>query len=196
KTKTRKKPTRAAARPTPAPAPAPPAALPAVRSATPERVFAKRGGPVPPPPPLPNARRAIFVDVENSSRAEHLSRVLDHLAIDRQDHRVELIAVGNWRVIGADSARLLARRGAQLVHSAPATGVRDWSDLRIAVISDDRAFDAVGDVSALLGVEFRRLSYRGLAGVTASEEPTPTEAAAPRESRSRRGRGHRRGRGR
>ena len=213
KTKTRKKPTRAAARPTPAPAPAPPAALPPVRSATPERVFAKRGGPVPPPPPLPNARRAIFVDVENSSRAEHLSRVLDHLAIDRQDHRVELIAVGNWRVIGADSARLLARRGAQLVHSAPATGVRDWSDLRIAVsagvwlgvarpgdrievISDDRAFDAVGDVSALLGVEFRRLSYRGLAGVTASEEPTPTEAAAPRESRSRRGRGHRRGRGR
>jgi len=213
KTKTRKKPTRAAARPTPAPAPAPPAALPAVRSATPERVFAKRGGPVPPPPPLPSARRAIFVDVENSSRAEHLSRVLDHLAIDRQDHRVELIAVGNWRVIGADSARLLARRGAQLVHSAPATGVRDWSDLRIAVsagvwlgvarpgdrievISDDRAFDAVGDVSAVLGVEFRRLSYRGLAGVTASEEPTPTEAAAPRESRSRRGRGHRRGRGR
>ena len=213
KTKTPKKPTRAAARPAPAPAPAPPAALPAVRSATPERVFAKRGGPVPPPPPLPSARRAIFVDVENSSRAEHLSRVLDHLAIDRQDHRVELIAVGNWRVIGADSARLLARRGAQLVHSAPATGVRDWSDLRIAVsagvwlgvarpgdrievISDDRAFDAVGDVSALLGVEFRRLSYRGLAGVTASEEPTPTEAAAPRESRSRRGRGHRRGRGR
>ena len=49
------------------------------------------------------------------------------------------------------------------MHSAPSTGVRDWSDLRIAVaagiwlaaarpgdvieiVSDDRAFDAVGDV--------------------------------------------------
>ena len=49
------------------------------------------------------------MDVENSSRADHVSRVLDHLAIDRQDRRVDLIAVGNWRVIGADSARLLAR---------------------------------------------------------------------------------------
>ena len=73
--------------------------------------------------------------------------------------------------------RLLAARGAHLVHSAPSTGVRDWSDLRIAVaagiwlaaarpgdvievVSDDRAFDAVGDVAASLGIEFRRLSYR------------------------------------
>jgi hypothetical protein len=185
-----------------------------VRSATPERGFAKRGRPAPAPPPLPSARRAIFVDVENSSRAEHLSRVLDHLSIDRHDRRVELIAVGNWRVIGADSARLLARWGAQLVHSAPATGVRDWSDLRIAVsagvwlgvarpgdqidvISDDRAFDAVGDVSALLGVEFRRLSYRGLAGVSAGEAPMPPETGTAREgSRSRRGGGRRRGHGR
>jgi len=155
------------------------------------------------------------VDVENSSRADHIGRVLDHLAIDRADRRVDLIAVGNWRVIGADSARLLARRGAQLVHSAPSTGVRDWSDLRIAVsagvwlgsgrpgdlieiISDDRAFDAVGDVAAVLGVEYRRLSYRGLTGLAAaSEEPPATEAQAPREGRGRRGgRGRRRsGRG-
>lgn len=173
-----KKPIRKPARPRAAPAPAPAEApepentLPAVRNATPERAFAARVRPPAPSPPLPAARRAIFVDVENSSRADHISRVLDHLAIDRQERRVDLIAVGNWRVIGADSARLLARRGAHLVHSAPSTGVKDWSDLRIAVsagvwlgsarpgdlveiISDDRAFDAVGDVAALLGVEYR-----------------------------------------
>ena len=185
----------------------------AVRSSTPERGFASRVRPAPPPPPLPTGRRAIFVDVENSSRADHIGRVLDHLAIDRADRRVDLIAVGNWRVIGADSARLLARRGAQLVHSAPSTGVRDWSDLRIAVsagvwlgsgrpgdlieiISDDRAFDAVGDVAAVLGVEYRRLSYRGLTGLAAAEPPPAEEAQPPREGRGRRGgRGRRRGRG-
>jgi hypothetical protein len=187
----------------------------AVRTATPERAFAGRVRPPAPPSPLPTGRRAVFVDVENSSRADHIGRVLDHLAIDRADRRVDLIAVGNWRVIGADSARLLARRGAQLVHSAPSTGVKDWSDLRIAVsagvwlgsgrpgdlieiISDDRAFDAVGDVAAVLGVEYRRLSYRGLTGLAAASEEGPApEAQAPREGRGRRGgRGRRRsGRG-
>src|SRR6266852_9691231 len=206
---------RTAAAPTPAEAPEPVSTLPALRTATPERGFAARVKPPAPSPPLPTGRRAIFVDVENSSRADHIGRVLDHLAIDRADRRVDLIAVGNWRVIGADSARLLARRGDQLVHSAPSTGVRDWSDLRIAVsagvwlgsgrpgdlieiISDDRAFDAVGDVAAVLGVEYRRLSYRGLTGLAAASEEAPaTEAQAPREGRGRRGgRGRRRsGRG-
>jgi hypothetical protein len=199
---------------------APPAEVPepeptalAVRTATPERVFASRVRPPAAPAPLPTGRRAVFVDVENSSRADHIGRVLDHLAIDRADRRVDLIAVGNWRVIGADSARLLSRRGAQLVHSAPATGVRDWSDLRIAVsagvwlgsarpgdlieiISDDRAFDAVGDVAAVLGVEYRRLSHRGLTGLApATEEAPAPEAPAAREGRGGRrgGRGRRRG---
>ena len=210
-----RKPARPRARPAPAPVedPEPESTLPAVRTATPERAFAARVRPPAPSPPPPASRRAIFVDVENSSRADHVSRVLDHLAIDRQERRVDLIAVGNWRVIGADSARLLARRGAHLVHSAPSTGVKDWSDLRIAVsagvwlgsarpgdlieiISDDRAFDAVGDVAALLGVEYRRLSYRGLTGLTSTAEPTEPEAPAPREGHGRRGRrGRRRGRG-
>jgi hypothetical protein len=210
-----RKPTRPRAAPAPAPveAPEPGSTLPAVRTATPERAFAARVKPPAPSPPLPAGRRAIFVDVENSSRADHVSRVLDHLAIDRQDRRVDLIAVGNWRVIGADSARLLARRGAHLVHSAPSTGVKDWSDLRIAVsagvwlgsarpgdlieiISDDRAFDAVGDVAALLGVEYRRLSHRGLTGASSIVEPAEPEAPAPREGHGRRGRrGRRRGRG-
>ena len=204
---------RAATAPAPVEAPEPESTLPAVRTATPERGFAARFRPPAPSPPLPAGRRAIFVDVENSSRADHVSRVLDHLAIDRQDRRVDLIAVGNWRVIGADSARLLARRGAHLVHSAPSTGVKDWSDLRIAVsagvwlgsarpgdlieiISDDRAFDAVGDVAALLGVEYRRLSHRGLIGASSIVEPAEPEAPAPREGQGRRRRGgRRRGRG-
>ena len=213
--KTTRKSTKTRAAPPPKETVEPETTALAVRTATPERVFAGRVRPPAPPSPLPTGRRAIFVDVENSSRADHIGRVLDHLAIDRADRRVDLIAVGNWRVIGADSARLLARRGAQLVHSAPSTGVKDWSDLRIAVsagvwlgsgrpgdlieiISDDRAFDAVGDVAAVLGVEYRRLSYRGLTGLAAASEEAPaTEAQAPREGRGRRGgRGRRRsGRG-
>jgi hypothetical protein len=166
--------------------------------------------------PVPSSRRAIFFDVENTSRAEHISRVLAHLAVDRADRRTEFFAVGNWRVIGHDTARLLARQGAQLVHSAPSVGVRDWSDLRIAVasgvwlasarpgdvieiVSDDRAFDAVGDVSASLGVTFRRLSYRGLLGLPVAEAPEREAAVdggqarhggGARSRRGRRGRRH------
>jgi hypothetical protein len=163
---------------------------------------------VPPPEPdrpVPSGRRAIFFDVENSSRADHVDRVLTHLAVDRVGRRTELIAVGNWKVIGQDTARLLARKGAALVHSAPSTGVRDWSDLRIAIaagvwlasarpgdvieiISDDRAFDAVGDVAAGLGIDYRRLSFRSLAGTPREEPVTPAPAAESHSRRRRRGR--------
>src|SRR5258705_12381358 len=195
KTKTRN-PTRTRVALPPAEPPVPETTALPVRTATAGRAFAGRVNAAAAPAPLPTGRRAIFVDVENSSRADHIGRVLDHLAIDRGDRRVDLIAVGNWRVIGADSARLLARRGAQLVHSAPATGVRDWSDLRIAVsagvwlgsgrpgdliwvISDDRALDAVVDVAAALGVEYRRLSYRNLSGGTPPPEAAPPPRPAP-----------------
>src|SRR5215469_12770155 len=137
---------------------------PVVVLGTPEAVFAARVPPPPPEPPAPTNRRAIFYDVENASQPGHIAQVIEHLAVDRVTRRTDLVAVGNWRVIGADTARLLARHGAQLVHSAPSAGVRDWSDLRIAVsagawlaaarpgdmleiVSDDRAFDAVGDVA-------------------------------------------------
>jgi hypothetical protein len=190
---------------------------PEVQLSIPEPSFAAR---VPPPAPErlhPDRRRAIFFDVENTSRAEHIARVIEHLAVDRQTSRTEFIAVGNWRVIGHDAARLLARHGAQLVHSAPSVGVRDWSDLRIAVgagvwlasaragdvielVSDDRAFDAVGDVASSLGITFRRLSFRRLSGMRAAEggfdeaeAPVP-EAPRLEEPRSGGGRGHRRGR--
>jgi hypothetical protein len=175
-----------------------------------EPAFAERVSPAP-ERPHPAARRAIFFDVENTSRAAHIARVIEHLSVDRSDRRTDFVAVGNWRVIGHDTARLLARHGAHLVHSAPSVGVRDWSDLRIAVaagvwlasarpgdvievVSDDRAFDAVGDVSASLGITFRRLSFRGITGEssrmteTVEREPAPSTSGGRRHSR-RRGRG-------
>jgi hypothetical protein len=183
---------------------------------TPEIDFAQRVAARPPEPerPWPSRRRAVFFDVENTSRMQHIGRVIDHLALDRVGVRTDFIAVGNWRVIGHDTGRLLARHGAQLVHSAPAVGVRDWSDLRIAVaagvwlgaarpgdvleiVSDDRAFDAVGDVATSLGIAFRRLSYRGLTDQPRMPEPAPEPVSASRESSGgdRRGGRHRRGRG-
>ncbi len=178
--------------------------------ATPEREFAER---VPPPPaerPWPVMRRAVFFDVENSSHAPYIERMVQRLGLDRNRSRTDFVAVGNWRVIGQETARLLARHGAQLVHSAPAVGVRDWSDLRIAVsagvwlaggrpgdvveiVSDDRAFDAVGDVAAALGIQFSRLSYRAVSGAPAAEAPAERRGAGARR-RGRRSR--RRGPGR
>jgi len=180
----------------------------------PEPSFASRVTPPEPAPPRPPNRRAVFFDVENTSRPEHVESVLRHLQLDRYSVTLDLIAVGNWRVIGHDTARILAKRGAQCVHSAPSVGVRDWSDLRIAVaagvwlasahpgdvidiISDDQAFDAVGDVAASLGVAFRRMSYRLMAGIShdapVAEEPAPS---GQRGRRSRRGGRRRRGGGR
>jgi hypothetical protein len=192
----------------PTAAPAPTAEPPVPPSAMPELAFAARVPPPEPERPRPATRRVIFFDVENSSRMDHVATVLSQLRIDRGGRTTDLVAVGNWRVVSAETARLLATHGAQLVHSAPATGVRDWSDLRIAVsagvwlagaragdtveiITDDHAFDAVGDVATGLGVEFRRISYRALAG--AHVEPTPEPAADARGSRRRRrgGRGRR-----
>jgi hypothetical protein len=186
-----------------------PASAAEIAVVEPEREFAARVLPEA-DRPAPSARRAIFFDVENTSRAEHIARVIDHLAVDRMGRRTDFIAVGNWKVIGLDTARLLARHGAQLVHSAPSVGVRDWSDLRIAVaagvwlagaragdvleiVTNDRAFDAVGDVAAGLGIAFRRLSYQGLAGAPApapAEEPARTASADARGRRRRRGRRH------
>jgi hypothetical protein len=177
----------------------------------PEPGFAARV-PLPEPPPArPARRRGVFFDVENTSRAGDISRVLEHLALDWVGWSTEFTAVGNWRVIGHDTARLLAQHGAALVHSAPSVGVRDWSDLRIAVsagvwlagarpgdvieiVSDDQAFDAVGDVAASLGVSFHRTSYRALAGrQQSSGVAAPAADSRPRRSRRSgwRGRGER-----
>jgi hypothetical protein len=213
------RPARPRARPQPEalPPPTPAAEIvpsePPVSLSVPEPRLAARAVPPPAERPLPADRRAIFFDVENTSRAEHISRVIAHLAVDRADRRTEFFAVGNWRVIGHDTARLLARHGAQLVHSAPSVGVRDWSDLRIAVasgvwlatarpgdvievVSDDRAFDAVGDVAASLGVAFRRLSYRGLLGMPVAEVPEREDAAETSQARQGGGRSRRGRRGR
>ena len=144
--------------------------------------------------------RAVIFDVENSSRVEHIARMLEHLGLGTLDRQTRLMGVGNWGVIGYDTARLLARHGAQLLHTAPAFGVKDWSDLRIAVtagiwlagarpgdvldiITDDQAFDAVGDVAAGRGVDFHRLSYRALVG---ARQIAPRERASDGGARRRR----------
>ena len=144
-------------------------------------------------------RRAIFFDVENASRAQHITRVIEQLAVDHLDARTSFFAIGNWAVVSDASAQLLAREGAHLIHSAPISGVQDWSDLRIGaaagvwlgrsrpgdridVVSDDRALDAVGDVAAALGVIFTRLSYRRLAG--ADGRVPAAVGSARRSSRS------------
>ena len=191
----------------PAPAPPSPEVTEPVPTSVPEPAFAARVPPPEPERPRPSLRRAIFFDVENSSRVDHVARLLEYLDVDRMSRATELVAVGNWRVINHETARMLAQRGAHLVHSAPSVGVRDWSDLRIAVaagvwlasarpgdvvevISDDQAFDAVGDVATSLVVEFRRLSYRGLTGAVADvPQAEPAREAGPR----RRRRGGRRG---
>ena len=153
--------------------------------ATPEVAFAARAAARPPEPerPWPDlAPRDLLRRREHQPHAAHRPGHRSTSALDRVGTRTDFVAVGNWRVIGHDTARLLARHGAQLLHSAPAVGVKDWSDLRIAVaagvwlgtarpgdileiVSDDRAFDAVGDVATSLGISFRRLSYRGLTGL-------------------------------
>jgi hypothetical protein len=158
--------------------------------------------------PSGRPRRAIFIDVENTSSEAALLGALDQLGIDRATIPTELVAVGNWRVIGQHVARMLAQRGARLLHTAPATGVKDWSDLSIAVaagiwlgraepgdqieiVSADRAFDAVADAAVNLGVKFRRLTYGPLSGL--AEAISPAELAEGGARRSRRGGRRRRG---
>ncbi|MCX8070968.1 MAG: hypothetical protein N3C12_00760 [Candidatus Binatia bacterium] len=146
-------------------------------------------------PPQPIPRRAVFIDVENTTAEPSLFEVLRSLEIDLQRQNIELTAVGNWRAVPPGLARRLASMGAKLIHSAPARGVRDWSDLWIAtaagcwlgqarpgdvleVISNDRAFDAIGDLAAARGVTFRRISHSRPAAATAvAKEHGP--AAAP-----------------
>ena len=152
-------------------------------------------------------RHAIFYDVENTSSADDVSDVMSKLSMDRAECDTHLVAVGNWRVIGQQTARLLARQGAELIHSAPSTGVRDWSDLRIAVdagiwlgtarpgdilhiVSDDQAFDAVGDVAATLGVQFSRIKTRERRASQRAADPSRTTrsrqpAAAPHTASQR-----------
>jgi len=152
------------------------------------------------------SRRAVFIDVENTSSEDTLMEVIESLKIDRATQPTELTAVGNWRAVGQRMARTLAGLGAQLMHSAPALGVRDWSDLWIAVaagcwlgqaapgdvleiVSNDRAFDAVGDAAAARGVVYHRLLHRR--GATAPVHAA-AEAKAPSARRSRGGRRRRR----
>jgi hypothetical protein len=154
-------------------------------------------------------RRAVFIDVENTSSEASLFETIESLAIDRSVQPTELAAVGNWRTVGPTVGRRLGALGAQLVHSAPARGVRDWSDLWIAVaagcwlgqaapgdvleiVSNDRAFDAVADAAAARGVIFRRLQHRHGATVAAESAEARTPSARGGRRRGGRSRGQRR----
>jgi hypothetical protein len=66
----------------------------------------------------------------------------------------------------------------------------------IDIVSDDQAFDAVGDVASSLGIVFRRLSYRGLAGAPVEELPELAPEPARESSRSGDASRHRRRGGR
>src|SRR5262249_20624753 len=57
-------------------------AEPALPTSAPEPRFAAMVPPPAPVRPLPAMRRVIFFDVENTSRAEHIQRVLTHLGLD------------------------------------------------------------------------------------------------------------------
>ena len=115
--------------------------------------------------------------------------------------------MGNWRVVSLETARLLAEVGAEMVHSAPEPGVKDWSDLRIAaavglwigtahaadtveVVTDDQAFDAAADVAAARGIVFRRLSLRAIAreggAVPPPKRTTRNRRRVPRRRPTRR----------
>jgi hypothetical protein len=148
----------------------------------------------------------VFIDVENTSSEAELLRVLDELKIDLKNGATQVAAIGNWRMVGQQLGRSLAQRGAQLVHSAPAARVPDWSDLWIAVqagiwlgrsrpgdaveiVSHDRAFDAVGDAAAQLGVVFRRITYRsaGASAAVSESHPSTERQGTGRGGRRRRG---------
>jgi len=146
-----------------------------------------------------STRRIVFFDVENSSRAEHVGRVIEYLGLAPRSENTKIVAMGNWRVVGHETAQLLARSGADLIHSAPAPRVKDWTDLRIAVqaglwlgsampgdileiVTDDQAFDAVGDVAAGHGVQFQRVSHRRL--VESGQVPRSAHAPRPRRRRT------------
>jgi hypothetical protein len=152
----------------------------------------------------------IFIDVENTSSEEALIGALAQLNVDHAVQPTELVAVGNWRVISQQVARMLAKRGARLLHTAPSTGVKDWSDLSIAVsagvwigrslpgdsmeiVSADRAFDAIADAAANLGIRFRRLTYASpsTAVLIPAGEVLDDPANGRRRRRGRRRRGGR-----
>jgi len=185
----------------------------ATKAAPPRATRTSKGlAPTSPPRATTNpARRAIFIDVENTSNEESLSRVIENLKVDHAAQPTELFAFGNWRAVGQTMSRHLARLGATLVHTSPVTGVKDWSDLWIAVaagrwialakpgdmleiVSNDKAFEAVGDAAATAGVIFRRVLHRipGGAAAAAAAAAEGDGASSTRRRRRRGGRGRRR----
>ena len=102
------------------------------------------------------------------------------------------------------TARLSTPQAARVVERADNTGDAIESGVWLAgarpgdmidIVSDDQAFDAVGDVAASLGVQYRRLSYRSISGHTGAERTDRSERSERSEASSSDGRARRRRRG-
>ncbi len=123
-------------------------------------------------------RKVVFLNLAPSWRVEDLSRVLANLMPGLVRGDTQLLAVGDWRSEQQDSGRLLAARGARLIQRAPELGDRSRKGVSLGVavglwlgccnagdvleivseVTDDPAFDAVSNLTAMRGVIFRRPS--------------------------------------
>lgn len=152
------------------------------------------------------ARTVVFIDVQSGGSETALDAALDRLALDPADRGTELVAVGDWRAVGDHVARILAGRGATLLDVAtspgggePALAIAVAAGLwlgralpgdRLAVVSANPAFEAVGDAVAATGVAFRLVSYEppfeNAPGAAGSEREIGGGRRSGHRSRSRR----------
>ena len=176
---------------------------------TPARVRVRRnperphGGWHRPPQTAPThpPRRAIFIDVENTSSEDDLlrgARGVEASTAARNPPSSPRSATGAPSASAWPPPRSASARSS--CTARPATGVRDWSDLWIAVaagcwlgeaqpgdvleiVSNDRAFDAVGDAAAARGVVYRRLLHKRGSQAAAAAADEDEEPKRRRRSR-------------
>ena len=169
---------------------------PAVETSTMRRGGGGTGG-------APTARHLLVVDVDESSGVDEIARLLADLEprILRAD--TELLAVGDWRALVDEAAALLVRRGVRLVPSAPhldrgsrrgvpiAVAIGLWLSgsapgAALEILSEDHAFDTVGEVATSRGAIFRRLPWPQSVARSGAAGGQPTRDQARPKSRRRR----------
>jgi len=127
-----------------------------------------------------SGRRIVFLDVPDAWRADDLSRSLARIIPKGAGADTQLLAVGDWSSAQHDAAHLLASKGIRLIQRAPEPRDRGRKGVSLAVaiglwlgslaagdvldvigeVADDPVFDSVGNLAAMRGVAFRRLSHR------------------------------------
>jgi len=122
-------------------------------------------------------RQAIFIDIENIGSRVVLAAALRQLGCGSSGPSTDVFVFGNLGIVSEQVAQMLIAHGARLIDTNPPPTVKDWTDLALAtaagtwlalasagdclgVVSSDRAFDAIGDAAARVGVTYRRLSNR------------------------------------